>query len=448
MQPRKRRYLSIILIMVIFSSFTLILAKSNSPKIKYLEGASSFYTLKSLDFKIHGEINLSSLKLYLDGYQDKNPVLGEFTLKDDILTFKTKKIYSGNYILLGDFGLYRFKIGIVKTNIDDCENELSVKERCISDYLVSQAIRDGNVQNSLKTVKSIFENYKDGITFCHTLAHDLGDFSPLIYKDFTDAIKDADSICVEGYFHGVMETFHFYWSDEELASNITYLCKYGKADNINKDSCYHGVGHLVMARFHDFIKATTYCKKIDFEKSFGVYRPIDSCISGVSMSWADLYSRSTQEVRKKLWPLETSPINICEDIFEGDDLNYQACYANITSVYFFENDMKEKIINSCQNFTGSRLLGCYQSLSMYLQLKKDENIDTIKVACASAKEDPAMYRCLSELISSMASRNYVNIDLKGRKPAEYLCDFTRSINRFDKKFCDFMNNQPENHLNG
>ncbi len=93
--------------------------------------------------------------------------------------------------------------------------------------------------------------------YCHSIAHDIGHKGYDKYKNFTEALKYEDSVCSDGYLHGVIEEHFGELSDTtKILAEMKNIC-IGIREIAR---CYHGVGHAVMYYTkNDLPKAIEIC---------------------------------------------------------------------------------------------------------------------------------------------------------------------------------------------
>ena len=386
------------------------------------------------------EFGIKDLKVYYaDAKSRFKPIRGVWTMDAKGAIFKAEKFYPSAYIIISPKNNLSFSIkpNMLASNIDECIalSEPLDKEICANKLVALTALKNHSVKESLTIVQDFMERDVNGRTYCHAITHNLGEIATHIYKNYQEASSDGNKICVEGYYHGIMEAFQIYWDDQEFQSMLTLLCEEYTV-GLDQDSCTHGIGHMVMSRQkNDFQKSIKVCQSIPgAELEPGqIYRKQDSCITGVSMQWGINYSTGSDKVKNQMYPKNDSPIHIC-DSFEGDDLNYQACYADITNVYYYESNPTELTIKACSALKGSKQIGCYQSLAMYMQLIKDTTVKEIGKSCATAPLDKAMWRCFSETVTTYMG----TLEPDANK---ILCAYAREIKRYNEKDCQFIMSQ-------
>jgi hypothetical protein len=104
----------------------------------------------------------------------------------------------------------------------------------------------------MKSSPIVFKN-------CHGLAHEIGHEAYKKYNDFALAMQYQDSVCADGYLHGVIEErFRFARSMAAVLREMRTICK-----RTGKEAgrCYHGVGHGLMFFFENNLpKALLACR--------------------------------------------------------------------------------------------------------------------------------------------------------------------------------------------
>ena len=124
---------------------------------------------------------------------------------------------------------------------------------------------------------------------CHDVSHDLGHKAYELFG-FSTAMTfnspthlghtSVDDICAGGYMHGIME--ELFLNQPELKNHLDTICS--SIPIINRDSCYHGIGHSLM-----------FISKRDVQGSLEGCRSINNtiytrrCYEGVWMElfWGD-----------------------------------------------------------------------------------------------------------------------------------------------------------------
>jgi hypothetical protein len=124
--------------------------------------------------------------------------------------------------------------------------------------------------NRMKTNPVVFR-------YCHGIAHEIGHKGYSKYGNFTKALQYQNSICSDGYLHGVIEQhFSRITNTAKILSEMKTICaETGK--EIGR--CYHGVGHGVMYYTeNDLPKAIAICNSYTTNK-----RAKGNCLEGVFM---------------------------------------------------------------------------------------------------------------------------------------------------------------------
>lgn len=115
---------------------------------------------------------------------------------------------------------------------------------------------------------------------CHTALH----YTALeLVKEFDPEylLKFYDPACLDGFSHGVLEGFALTAKETVFEEKIWGLCSIFEKDSLKRDTCLHGIGHALMLRYPDSIKAVaTSC---DFFKGTDAY----VCGQGVFMSYTN-----------------------------------------------------------------------------------------------------------------------------------------------------------------
>ena len=406
MAPTKKILAATMLSILAISALALTNIGKNNDIITLRPGQNLVDGTQTVKINYHNNLDTKNLLVfYADAKSRFKPIRGSWIKDSEGAIFKSEKFYPAEYIITSPKNNLTFTIksNTVTKNIDECINlsDPLDKELCANKLVVLTALKNHSVKESLTIVKDFMERDTNGRTYCHAITHNLGEIATHIYENYQTASSNGNKICVEGYYHGIMEAFQIYWSDQEFQNMLSFLCeKY--TVGLDQDSCTHGIGHMVMSRYdNDFQKSIAICQSIPGAtlEPGQIYRKQDSCITGVSMQWGILYSTGDAKTKAQMYPKKDSPIHIC-DSFPGDELNYQACYADITNVYYYEKNPTELTIKACLTLEGSKQIGCYQSLAMYMQLIANTTVKDIGKSCATAPLDKAMWRCFSETITT------------------------------------------------
>jgi hypothetical protein len=96
---------------------------------------------------------------------------------------------------------------------------------------------------------------------CHGIAHEIGHEAYKKYKDFITALKYQDSVCSDGYLHGIIEQRFFYAPDvSNILSDMKTICN---GSGVSAGRCFHGIGHGIMYyTANDLKKSLTICDSL------------------------------------------------------------------------------------------------------------------------------------------------------------------------------------------
>ncbi len=126
---------------------------------------------------------------------------------------------------------------------------------------VAEIVAIVDQQNPRAALKELASRMKaDPVVFknCHAIAHEIGHEAYKKYNDFVAALKQQDSICADGYLHGVLEQRLFDAPNEKnVLEDMKTLCA---GAGFAASRCYHGIGHGLMFYFeNDLPKALGAC---------------------------------------------------------------------------------------------------------------------------------------------------------------------------------------------
>ena len=156
---------------------------------------------------------------------------------------------------------------------------------------------------------------------CHPLTHSIGRAALIEYKTFQIAVQFEDGTCWSGFTHGILESFMFRYSIEELPKAINSVCIQDPDHAYSFDyyNCVHGLGHGVSWRFDNGVfEALPICDTLE-----GRWEQ-QSCHSGVFMQNIVVDGKSHQS--RELRPDE--PMYPCTAV---DEKYKKTCYLMQTS---------------------------------------------------------------------------------------------------------------------
>jgi hypothetical protein len=216
----------------------------------------------------------------------------EFDAKKDYLS---DEVYIFTFTKAGTFGFHNHEKSIHRGTIrvTDPANPLpnidktKQSQRATRDKLLAM-LEPKNPNSVFKVIDTIGASTvlaRD----CHDMAHDLGHRAYELYG-FSAAMTfnnpnrlshpSVDDICAGGYMHGIEEELFLHQPD--LKNNPGDICS--SIPVINRDSCFHGVGHSLM-----FVTKRDIPASLAACRSIGDLISTHRCFEGVwmEMFWGD-----------------------------------------------------------------------------------------------------------------------------------------------------------------
>ncbi|MDP3696695.1 MAG: hypothetical protein Q8R55_01530 [Candidatus Taylorbacteria bacterium] len=168
-----------------------------------------------------------------------------------------------------------------------------------------------------KTKAKLIELYDKGRLSqgqCHSLSHEVGRAAARADKTIIEsAMKDENSFCGWGYYHGVMEgLFGDRANHGTLAEDAVRICRNISGNFIDVFNCFHALGHGFYFADKDLIKAFEGCLNAgdnDVEDGY--------CVDGVFMA-NSFFAEPENKYFKK-----DDPIFPCDIV---DDVHKPYCY--------------------------------------------------------------------------------------------------------------------------
>lgn len=214
-------------------------------------------------------------------------------------------------------------------------------------------IKTFGVQASLYKLESLQGTDKTIDTYCHALAHSMGNEAFRFYGSVAKALSLSSNVCASGYAHGVMEVSLSRLTKKELKTYLPQTCssKAIKLHSLAHYNCVHGLGHGLMI-YHDLdlFNSLTDCDllKEDWESR--------SCYPGVFMQNIVALPMS----HKSKYLKDDDPSYPCTVVL---DRYKSACYINVTSHYLnvFGGDY-QRAFSECAKSEEKWRNDCYFSM--------------------------------------------------------------------------------------
>lgn len=175
-------------------------------------------------------------------------------------------------------------------------------------------------------------------------SNDLG-ISLAVAKKFRPTKHTDDHLDgIEGFTHGVLRAYFAQRSNEPIQQLIESACstysdiykddEMPEANLLISDECYHGVGHALMLRLGNDVKASVNeCKKIQNEKLK------DSCEKGVFMENGYLFISFYEPKLPRPYATTDKPWELCNE-FSGTEARNCSTFAGISYVSKHIGDFK------------------------------------------------------------------------------------------------------------
>lgn len=256
---------------------------------------------------------------------------------------------------------------------------------------------------------------------CHQPAHIIGRVGFDIYGPVV--FKDGSALCHSGFYHGAMEGFIKQNGVDNLAADISALCR--SFDTAFGDfQCNHGVGHGVLAyESYDLPKALGLCQKLESEHGRS------ACYGGafmenimVAQGWGAIPGHETE------W-INDDPQFPCNKIMAESAILYD-CWQMQTSWMrtLFKED-GTKIIAECQKVPTDYISVCFRSWGRDLASIYYRDVDEITRGCL---EVPKVHNYYDQCISGGMN---VVVDFWGDKLGDQAAQVCYRVAADHKRTC-------------
>ena len=284
---------------------------------------------------------------------------------------------------------------------------------CLEKYYRT-LVRAKGVKSAIDDLRSRYEVDPYVKADCNPLAHVIGREAVEIYSTISEAYIHGDSICWDGYYHGVMEAVAERIEFKGVVEQINDLC----ADIPDRDMhplfyfyCVHGIGHGLMAVTNDeLFDSLAACDKLQ-----GTWEQ-QSCSGGVFME--NIISNDSGHKTKYLdpaepqYPCSASPVKYKEQ-----------CYLQQSSYMFnLANRDFGKTFDLCSMAPGAYANTCYESVGRDASGEAKDDPARILALCEKGKNFEQISHCVSGVVDFLESyesqsvvRNFCDItggDLK------------------------------------
>ena len=269
--------------------------------------------------------------------------------------------------------------------------------------------------------KLVAETKGGTIADCHQEAHEVGRAGYALFKE--KAMRECDSSCHSGCYHGAMETLLNKNGTENLPETIHAVCQ-SFPTSFGRFECLHGVGHGALAYLdYDLPAALADCKRLanSFEQS--------SCYGGVFMenilTAQGLGAKGAEHETR--WVKKDDPLFPCDGVDNNPEIQYQ-CYQMQTSrmLELFNYDF-DRVSAECKKVPLEMRSVCFKSFGRDAAGQTLRDPRHIVIICDKAPED---YRdeCLGGGLN-------VIVDFWGEKLGDQAAELCRVVTTERKEAC-------------
>lgn len=264
-------------------------------------------------------------------------------------------------------------------------------------------------------VTSLIQQEDPSYAYCHVLGHEL---SAIETRKDPDKWKEVVArcpmgVCSNGCVHGA---FQERFRSEFLQGNafdsfkeeLLTICEKREGYNpsgLEKGSCYHALGHLLMyVTEADIKKSIETCYEVA-DKGDKNYSPL--CLDGVFMQVYQPLEDEDFELVKDITPKKGETKAFCSQ-FTGDAKN--SCWTESWPLFLKEITTADGLVEFCTYLdTEVGQEGCFTDMFYGLPILSGFDTSTIKELC---RELPAKYtgKCLSMTAIRLLEIDYGNID--------------------------------------
>lgn len=221
---------------------------------------------------------------------DPHPIHSDFSPFDAKRGYLNGETYVFRFDTQGTFSFHNHEKSVHRgiVRVSDPLNPLpeidktKESQRATRDKFLS--LLDEDSPDSVFTVIDAIESDNKISRDCHDIAHDIGHRAYELFGFSTAMTFDSphhlshtsvDDLCAGGYMHGILEELFLH--QPELEQQPGDICS--SIPDINRDSCFHGVGHgLMLINKRNVTASLETCRKIDAP----IY-VVSRCFEGVFM---------------------------------------------------------------------------------------------------------------------------------------------------------------------
>jgi len=305
--------------------------------------------------------------------------------------------------------------------VETCSGSAAIEFACHERHYRQLVRRDG-ARVALRALAA--DQRRNGYVraACHQLAHRLGRAAGTM--DGIEALRDGQSVCASGYYHGVLQSVMGKAGRRESVRHAGAICaatRAGARPSAEHYNCVHAMGHGFME-----VSSSSVFESLDGCRALRDRWEQDECSGGVFMenvTAIDNPSRPARSLRpsEPLYPCTALPQRFWEQCYD-----WQITYA----LYVNDSDFRTVFRLCAQQAAGARG-SCYRGLGGdALQQSKFVTAPAARRAtldrlCAVGSDRAARTACIAGAVHIMY-RDYVDGDAQARA----LC---RSLRRADAR---------------
>jgi hypothetical protein len=262
-------------------------------------------------------------------------------------------------------------------------------------------------------VTVIIQDLDKSYIYCHILGHELSakevDRNPSAWEDVVT--RCPANVCSNGCIHGgFQERFRKVSMTKQEVKNIIpqlqNLCEPRKnwsPTGMEKASCYHAVGHLVMyITTADINESLNLCKTIAVKPNGEDY--LQLCYDGVFMQIFQPLEPEDFALVKGKQPTKSTLLSFCN---KYDKQARASCISESWPLFFDELSTASGIINFCAMETPDNVKRCYQAMFYVKAPTLNFDLDKMEEICKEMPDDVKPI-CFANMSSRMIETDYRN----------------------------------------
>ena len=298
--------------------------------------------------------------------------------------------------------------------------------QCWEDYYIDLASSSGSL-TALADLKDSSEQDVFLKQNCHALLHRIGFYAAFDYITLAEALSHADTFCLSGMYHGILEGF-MVRDGSDLVARLTDVC----AEIPGRERyafdyymCVHGLGHGLMAYFEqDLFDSLAACETLE-----GTWEQ-HSCAGGVFMQ-----NIMGNNDLPSLYLKEDDVLYPCNDV---DEKFKHACFGMQTSYILtrFDNDYAHTFA-ICSVVEEPYRTICYESIGRDVSGYTGSNAIEAHRLCSKSETDEGREHCIlgaafNFVMNDSATENAIT--LCEREPKPFATECRRRMNEYLSSF--------------